>query len=165
MTVTDPAGKQRKTQVDGAGRLYKLFEPDINNNNSLTTQYTTNAYNVLNELTTVTQGSQTRTYVYDALGRLLSATTPESGTTCFGSVTGTTCNADGYDQYDNLQKRTDARGVLTSYGYDTLNRLTGISYNVSGATGVPATAGATLTYGPTPAQSTNALLFPRTNAF
>lgn len=35
--------------------------------------------------------------------------------------------------------RTDARDVITSYGYDGLNRLKQISYNV-GATGVPATA-------------------------
>src|SRR6267154_1213099 len=33
----------------------------------------------------------------------------------------------------------------TKYGYDNLNRLTGISYNV-GSTGVTATPGVTLTY-------------------
>jgi YD repeat-containing protein len=84
---------------------------------------------------------------YDALGRLLSATTPEAGRVCFGSVTGSTCNTDGHDNFDNLLKRTDARGVLTSYGYDTLNRLQSISYNVSGATGVPSTPTVNLTYG------------------
>jgi RHS repeat-associated protein len=145
-TFTDPAGKQRKTQVDGVGRLYKLFEPDISNNNSLNTQYTTYAYNVLDELTTATQGSQTRTFVYDAMGRLNTATAPESGTVCFGTYSGSTCQ-NGYDQFDNLQNRTDARGVVTSYSYDGLNRLNGVSYNVSGATGVPATSTVSLTYG------------------
>jgi len=29
---------------------------------------------------------------------------------------------DGYDSFNNLVKRTDARGVLTSLCYDTLNR-------------------------------------------
>jgi YD repeat-containing protein len=38
-------------------------------------------------------------------------------------VTGGTCNTDGHDSFDNLLKRTDARGVLTSYAYDTINRL------------------------------------------
>jgi RHS repeat-associated protein len=61
-------------------------------------------------------------------------------------VTGTTCNTDGYDSFDNLLKRTDARGVLTSYGYDTLNRITSASYNV-GTTGVPATATVGWAYG------------------
>ncbi len=153
-TVTDPTGKQRKTQADGAGRLSAVYEPDPTNNNQLILQ-TSYAYNVLDQLTQITQSSQTRTYGYDALGRILSATTPEAGRVCFGSVTSGTCNADGYDSFDNLQKRTDARGVLTSYGYDTLNRLTSISYNVSGATGVPATSGVTLTYGSTPAQFNN----------
>ncbi len=163
VTVTDPTSKQRKSVTDAAGRLSSVYEPDPASNNTLTLQ-TSYTYNVLDELTQITQGpSQTRTYVYDALGRILSATTPESGRVCFGSVSGTTCNTDGYDQYDNLQKRTDARGVLTSYGYDTLNRLTGVSYNVSGATGVPATASVSLTYGATPAQFNNGRLITMTD--
>jgi RHS repeat-associated protein len=160
-TVSDPAGKQRKSQLDGAGRLVAAFEPDINNGNSLT-QQTSYAHNVLNELTTVTQGSQTRNYAYDALGRLLSATTPENGTTCFGTVTSGTCNANGYDNFDNLLYRTDARGVLTSYGYDGLNRLTSVSYNV-GTRGVPATASLSFTYGTNAAQFNNGLLITMTD--
>jgi RHS repeat-associated protein len=145
--VQDPTGVQRKSQSDAAGRLAFVWEPDPTNNNSLTLQ-TANTYNVLDELTQIAQGpSQTRTFVYDALGRLLSAITPEAGRVCFGSVSGTTCNTDGYDSFDNLLKRTDGRGVLTSYGYDTLNRLTSVSYNVSGATGVPSTPTVNLTYG------------------
>jgi RHS repeat-associated protein len=145
--VHDPTGVQRKSQSDAAGRLSIVWEPDPANNNTLTLQ-TTNTYSVLDELTQVAQGSsQTRTFLYDALGRILSSTTPESGRVCFGSVSGSTCNTDGYDNFDNLLKRTDARGVLTSYVYDTLNRLTSASYNVSGATGVPSTPTVNLTYG------------------
>lgn len=160
-TVTDPTGKQRKSQSDAAGRLAIAFEPDPANGNALTLQ-TSYIYNVFDELTQVTQGSQTRTYAYDALGRLNSATTPEAGRVCFGTVTGSTCNADGYDSFDNLLKRTDARGVLTTYGYDTLNRLTSVSYNV-GATGVPATATVNLTFGATPAQFNNGRLITTTD--
>jgi RHS repeat-associated protein len=161
VTTTDPAGKQRKSQADAAGRLSSVWEPDPTNNNSLTLQ-TSYANNVLDELTQVTQGSQTRSYLYDALGRLLSVTLPESGTTCFGTVTSGTCNANGYDNFDNLLYRTDARGVLTSYGYDGLNRLQSVSYNV-GSTGVPATASVTLTYGSNASQFNNGLLITMTD--
>ena len=145
-TVTDPKGIKRKSVADAAGRLSTLWEPDPNNGNSLTLS-TSYVYNLLNELTQITQGSQTRTYVYDALGRLNSATTPEAGMVCFGTLSGSTCQSNGYDSFDNLLYRTDARGVVTSYGYDTLNRLTSVFYNVSGATGVPATASLGFTYG------------------
>jgi len=37
---------------------------------------------------------------------------------CFGSVPGSTCNPDGYEQFDNPLKKTDARGVLTIVSYD-----------------------------------------------
>ena len=144
-TVTDPAGIQRKLQVDGAGRMVSVWEPDPANGNSLTLQ-TTYAYTVLDELSSVTQGSQTRTYAYDALGRILSATTPEAGRVCFGSVSGSTCNADGYDNWNNLLKRTDARGALTSYSYDGLNRLSGITYTTTGTT-AQATPSVSFTYG------------------
>src|SRR6266571_4764688 len=161
-TVTDPTGKQRKSQSDGVGRLSIIFEPDPTNGNQLNLQ-TSYTYTVLDTLATVTQGpSQTRTYVYDALGRILSATTPEAGRVCFGSVSGSTCNADGYDSFDNLQKRTDARGVLTSYGYDGLNRLTSIGYNV-GTSGVPATPGVSFTYGTNAAQFNNGRLITMTD--
>ena len=146
-TSSDPAGIQRKSSVDGVGRLSALVEPDPTQNNSLslTTSYT---YNVIDELTQIAQGSsQTRTYTYDALGRALMAATPEAGIVCFGTYSGSTCQQNGYDSFDNLLYRTDARGVVTSYTYDTLNRLTGVSYNVSGATGVPATSSLSFTFG------------------
>jgi RHS repeat-associated protein len=127
VTITDPAGKQRKMQYDGLGRLQYLWEPDPANGNSLTLQ-TTYAYTTLDGLSSVAQGAQNRTYSYDALGRLASATTPEAGTVCFGTLSGSTCQANGYDSFDNLLYRTDARGVVTNYLYDSLNRLVGVSY-------------------------------------
>jgi RHS repeat-associated protein len=153
-TVTDPAGNQRESTTDGLGRLTVVTEPDVTNGNklSLTTTYT---YTVLDALASVTTPDQTRTFNYDALGKLLSTITPEGGKTCFGSVTGSTCNTDGYDPSDNMPvKRTDARGVLTSYTYDGLNRLTQVSYNV-GTTGVPATPTVALTYGTSSCTTTN----------
>ncbi len=123
-TLTDPTGKQRKLQYDPLGHLLSAFEPDIANGNSLT-QQTSYSYNVLDELTQVSQGAQTRAYGYDTLGRLTSATTPEAGQVSFT-----------YDSFDNLLTRTDARSVVTNYTYDALNRPTGLRYTVPQDSGV-----------------------------
>jgi RHS repeat-associated protein len=139
-TVTDPASKARKSFADGLGRMTKVFEDPSGLNYE--TDY---SYNILDQLTGVTQGAQTRTYVYDDLGRVNKTTTPEAGTFCFGTYSGSTCQQNGYDSFGDLLYRTDARGVLTSYTYDNLNRLSTISYNV-GTSGVTATPGVTLTY-------------------
>lgn len=34
-----------------------------------------------------------------------------------------------YDDNGNLTSKTDARGVVTTYGYDSLNRVTSRSYS------------------------------------
>lgn len=140
-TATDQSSKARKSCSDGLGRTTKIFEDP--NSSNYETDYT---FNVLDALTGVTQGSQSRTYTYDDMGRLTGSTTPEAGTLCLGTVSGGNCQANGYDNYDNLTTRTDARVVVTSYTYDTLNRLTQASYNVSGSTGVPATSTVSFTY-------------------
>jgi RHS repeat-associated protein len=130
-TVTDPAGKARKSVADGLGRMTKVFEDPSGLNYE--TDY---AYNILDLLTGVTQGSQTRTYIYDDLGRATSVKTPETNQTAYQYV---------YNNFGLATQRTDPRGVITTYGFDNLNRLTGITYNV-GTTGVTATPGVTLTY-------------------
>jgi len=134
-TVTDPAGKARKSIADGLGRMTSIYEPDPTNENSLTLQ-TSYTYNVSDILTGVTQGSQTRTYAYDDLGRATSVKTPETNQAAYQYV---------YNSFGLVTQRTDPRGVITTYGFDNLNRLTGITYNV-GTTGVTATPGVTLTY-------------------
>jgi len=85
-------------------------------------------YDPLDELTNVSQGAQTRTYIYNGLQQLVTATTPEAGTVGYT-----------YTNFGDVLTKTDARGVVATYSYDTLNRSTGVSYNV-GSTGVPATA-------------------------
>jgi RHS repeat-associated protein len=148
-TITDPAGKQRKTQVDGLARLAAVLEPDPTHGNSLT-QQTTYTYSVLNALTNVSAvgGAQTRTYGYDHMGRLTSVATPEANNVAMQFQ---------YNSFDLVAQRTDPRGVITTYGYDTLNRLHTVTYNV-GTTGVAATAGITLTFGTTSAQNNNGRL-------
>jgi RHS repeat-associated protein len=72
----------------------------------------------------VTQGSQSRTYVYDALGRLISETNPESGTTNYTYDTDTTCGTYNGDRV----KRVDALNNVTCYQQDALHRNTAVTY-------------------------------------
>ncbi|HZT59980.1 MAG TPA: hypothetical protein VFA21_15325, partial [Pyrinomonadaceae bacterium] len=123
VTVTDQhdtssAGHSRKSVTDALDRLTSVYE-DPSNLNYLT-NYT---YDVLGNLRTVTQGTQTRTFVYDSLSRLTSATNPESGTVGYT-----------YDNDGNLQTKTDARGVIATYAYDHLNRNITVTYSGGGTT-------------------------------
>jgi len=112
---------------------------------------TTYSYRPTGELTQVISGSQTRTFVYDDLGRSISTTLPESGTTQYT-----------YFDFGGVQARTDARGVTTTYSYDGLNRLHQTSYNV-GSTGVPAGSTITLNYGTSTASFNNGRLIQMTD--
>jgi RHS repeat-associated protein len=123
-TVTDQAGKMRRSMTNGLGQLVRVDEPgDPNTNNSLGTtdspaQPTSYVYDALGNLVTVNQGSQTRSFAYSSIARLLTATNPESGTLSYQ-----------YDNNGNLTQKTDARGVVSSYGYDALNRNTTVNYS------------------------------------
>jgi RHS repeat-associated protein len=131
-TVTDQAGRQRRSKVDALGRLVRVDEPgDPTDNNSLgasgaPAQPTSYIYDVLGNLTTVTQGAQTRRFTYDSLSRLRSASNPESGTVSYS-----------YDDNGNLSQKIDARGVVSSYSYDALNRNISVVYTNDPA-GTPA---------------------------
>jgi RHS repeat-associated protein len=120
-TVTDPAGKQRRSISNGLGQLVRVDEP--NDAGSLGTvsapvQATSYLYDTLNNLVQVNQGVQQRNFSYNSLGRLLTATNPESGTISYG-----------YDNNGNLTQKTDARGVVTTYVYDNINRVVSRSYS------------------------------------
>jgi YD repeat-containing protein len=87
----------------------------------------------------VNQGNQTRAFKYDALGRLLYERIPEQSAT-INDGTGTFWTTKyTYTDFDKVATRQDARGVVTTYGYDTLHRMTQMSYNVTNAQGVAAT--------------------------
>jgi len=113
-TVTDQAGKARKSCSDALGRLTQVFEDPTGVNYETDYQY-----GALNDLTSVVQaGSRQRTFAYDSLSRLTSATNPESGIVTYA-----------YDNNGNVHTKTDARGITTTYTYDVLNRLTLKSYS------------------------------------
>jgi YD repeat-containing protein len=113
VTVTDQAGKQRQSVSDGLGRLIQVYEDPAGLN-----YLTSYSYDPLDNLTTVSQGSQTRSFVYDSLKRLTSATNPESGTLSYS-----------YDNSGNLLTKTDARSITATYSYDALNRAVTRSYS------------------------------------
>ena len=78
--------------------------------NGLKTSY---QYDTLNNLITVNQGVQTRSFAYNSLSRLKSANNPESGLINYK-----------YDENGNLTNKKDARLIETNYVYDVLNRAT-----------------------------------------
>ncbi len=145
VTKTDYTGAQRRYVVDALGRITETDEPDPSNGNSLTL-VTTFGYDPAGNTVQIVQGAQTRSFDFDGLGRKTSEATPEAGTVSYV-----------YNNYSLLAQRTDARGVITNYSFDGLNRTYQVSYNV-GSTGVPATPTVTYTYGTTPSSYNNGRL-------
>nr|MDQ3804573.1 hypothetical protein [Acidobacteriota bacterium] len=123
VTATDQAGKQRRSESNAVGWLKTVTEAP---NDAAFNYLTSYQYDVLGNLRTVTQGAQTRTFVYDSLGRLTSAANPESGTTTYQ-----------YDASGNLTQKTDARGVTTTLTYDGLGRPVSKTYQ-NDTSGTPA---------------------------
>lgn len=156
--VTDQAGVQRLSKADALGRLAEVWEvrtadsatgteavtfPHFEDVPDVAAGYkTTYAYDVLGNLRKVEQGGpsgQHRYFAYDSLSRLLRAKNPEQESLAAlqlpaGLVSPLSDSNNGwslkyeYDEAGNLKKRTDARGVETSYVYDALNRVTDRSY-------------------------------------
>ena len=112
-TITDEAGKARRNQTDGLGRLIKVWEDPSGLNYE--TDY---AYDCLGNLTNVSQQGINRSFSYDSLSRLYSATNPESGSTSYN-----------YDNTGTLITKTDARGITITYAPDQLHRITQKSYS------------------------------------
>jgi YD repeat-containing protein len=133
VTTIDTVGRQREIEVDGLGRLVKVKEQNpANGNLEWVTSY---SYDVLNNLTQTDQGGQTRTFEYDAKGRLTKETTPEAGLISYD-----------YWDFGAVKTRRDARGVITNYTYGELNLLREVRYDTSGAPGVAPTATVSIEY-------------------
>jgi RHS repeat-associated protein len=113
--VTDQEGYRKKTEFNETGKPKIVTEEDDAGNWGPQTTY---SYDALGRLVQIIQGSQTRSYTYDSLGRRISEANPESGTVTFI-----------YDDSGNVTQKTDARGVVTGYTYDALNRLLVTSYS------------------------------------
>ena len=146
--VKDKNNLQKITQVDGFGRplficevsgtKYSSDSPgscglDIPGSGYLTTY----AYSFPSLTTTVTQGVQTRSFQSDSLGRPISVTEPERGTTTYGY----TYNATGL-----LTTRTRPRAnepapspdsTVTTTQYDLLGRVLTVGYSEGSTTYTP----------------------------
>jgi len=130
VTVTDQAGKVRKSVTDALGRLIEVYEDP----NGLNYQ-TSYLYDALDNLVKTTQGTQQRFFMYDSLKRLIRSRNPEQSTNASlalaDPITGnsTWSVAYQYDASSNLTQKTDPRGVVSTYAYDAFNRNTTIDYS------------------------------------
>ncbi len=144
VTTTDQVNRKIKRESDGLGRLVKVTEQNSSGTLSQETEY---SYDLLDRMIEVDQGGQLRKYKYDLLGRLLYEKIPEQ-TATINDGTGTYWTSKfTYTSFNAVDTKTDARGVITTYEYDDLNRLETVSYNTSGASGVATTPGVTYDYG------------------
>lgn len=150
-TVTDQESRLRRSRKDGLGRLVRVDEPDkdsgvLDGQDGNPVQSTTYLYDALDNLRQITQGQQQRFFMYDSLSHLIRASIPEQKTNpALDKQDTVTPNHNWsmkyvYDNSANLLERTDARGIVTSYVYDELNRITHVSSND------PSTPAVTRTY-------------------
>ncbi len=115
--VTDPLGHNRQTQYDSLDQAVRQLEPDPTVTGNTLGQIDT-GYDGLGQVTKVTDPRNLQTsYQMDNLGNLLSLTSPDTGTT-----------QNTYDDAGNFKTRTDARGKLAAYSYDSQNRPTQVTY-------------------------------------
>src|SRR6185369_16286977 len=100
ITVRDENGRRKRYTKDVLGRLVKVEELNWDQSVYATTNYT---LNVRDQVVTINQEGQTRTFGYDGYGRQVSRTTPEQGTTTYS-----------YFGDDTIQTITDARGATST---------------------------------------------------
>jgi len=129
--------KRRQHEYDALDRLTSVCEMtslsgsgSCAQTNSQTGYWTKYSYDSLGHVTGVTQNAQasgstqSRSYVYDFMGRLTSETNAESGTTTYTYDTDATCGTSNGD----LVKKVDAVGNVICTAYDALHRPTQITY-------------------------------------
>ncbi|HEY0458622.1 MAG TPA: RHS repeat-associated core domain-containing protein [Pyrinomonadaceae bacterium] len=146
-TVTDQAGKLRRSITNALGQLIRVDEPfetkDGNGNvinvalGTIDTpaQPTYYKYNPLGKMIEVLQGVQKRHFLYDSLGRLLRIRQPEQEVNSALNLSGDeTTNSQwtagfSYDANGNILTATDAKNLTITNAYDALNRLKTKSYS------------------------------------
>jgi RHS repeat-associated protein len=105
----------RESYVDGLGRVRSVVE-----HQGFGPTYTANySHDIFGNVKTVIQGSQTRTFTYSSMNRLISAYNPENG----GYVNYT------YHDFGGVNTKTDPRSVVTTHQYDALQRLRTKTYS------------------------------------
>lgn len=123
VTLTDQAGKKRKSAADAMGRLIQVFEPDASGSFIYETDH---QYDVLGNLTRTDQKGndlnsanwRTRTFAYNSLSQVTSESNPEMGTITYQ-----------YDSEGKLSQKTVARNITTTFSYDVLHRVLQKTYS------------------------------------
>jgi len=119
--VTNQRGYKKANYYDAFERLTQVEEYDESQALYSTTTY---AYDVLNNLTQVTDNaSNTIGITYDWLSRKIAMSDPDMGQWSYA-----------YDNNSNLTTQADARGLFTAFAYDALNRLTVKAYSIGSGT-------------------------------
>jgi RHS repeat-associated protein len=139
-TPTNENAKTTQKEYDGLGRLKSVCvissatgSGPCGQANSKTGFSRTYSYDAAGRLLQIIENAQvssprqTRSYTYDKLGRLLTESNPESGTRnyTYDSVSGTNCT---YTSNGDLIQETDANGNTICRHYDTLHRETYTTY-------------------------------------
>jgi len=126
-TVTDRNSKTKDFTKDAFGNLVQVDEH--NSGNTYTTAYT---YDVLNNLTKITDSlSNIRNFTYDDISRLLnSEDLHASADTSFASTTYT------YDDSGNITSKLDAKNQTVDYTHDDVNRLLTEDYTGNSGTDI-----------------------------
>lgn len=137
-TVTDAAGKVRRSIRNSLGQLTRIDEPNNQNNLGTVdnpTQPTSYTYNANGQLITVTQGGQSRYFLFDSIGRLIRVRQPEQDPNPNLALTDPITNNSAwsggstYDPNGNTLTITDAKNVTITQSYDALNRALTRSYS------------------------------------
>lgn len=120
MTCSGGINSHTATEYDALGRITQVTEPD-KTTGALSSDKTSYSYNVQDQATVVTQGSQTRSMNFSAFGFLKDETTPENGAN--GNAT---TKYSLYGSIGNLRTKLDPSpgGTTYNYTYDAAGRLT-----------------------------------------
>ncbi|MBU6428412.1 MAG: hypothetical protein KGR26_05345, partial [Cyanobacteria bacterium REEB65] len=155
VSITDPRGKVTTRTYDGLNELLSETDPlahttsytyDLAGNRLTKTdanqQETTYTYDALDRLTQEVTPDDTLTYTYDPVGDVLAAAN-KNGEEDFQYdardqlVSKTDANTGRklqytYDPSGNVASMIDAEGKVTTYAYDTLDRMTGLVFDPAG---------------------------------
>jgi RHS repeat-associated protein len=118
---TDRKGNTIQYVYDALYRLSSKTYPD-----TTSVEY---AYDLANKVLQVADPTGTYGFAYDNMGRLISTTTN------YVFVAGTYTNSYTYDAASNRMSLTAPDGSISTYGYDTLNRLNGLANSWAGSFG------------------------------
>ena len=122
LSKTDRKGQTIQYVYDALYRLTQKSYPD-----STSVEY---VYDLVGKIQQVSDPTGTYGFAYDNMGRLIGTTTQ------YAFLPGQTyTNAYTYDAASNRRSLTAPDGSITTYGYDTLNRLNGLANSWAGTFG------------------------------